>query len=314
MAAARHASRRRYVLLIVVLTAITLITMDTRNGRSGPLGAMGRAAHTVLSPVEGVVDGVSSSVSDWWHGVTDAGNLKRENRQLRDEVAALQGKARDGQRAVDDNTALRAYLKLSSLLQVKNVTGTIVNRDPGNFDPTLTIDKGTESGIAVDMPVMSPSGLVGKVIEAWRGGAKIRVLTDPAFAVGVQTPARPGAPATTGVATGQVGSRELTVEFDPGTKVRVGDDIVTSPLSDLFPPGIPVGTVSHVSEKAGGIGLVATIKPYVDLGGLRYVTVLLEGGQGSPPVFPATTTTTAPASTTTTTNPFVTTTTTVVGG
>ena len=91
MAGVRRASRRRSVLVVIVLTAITLITLDTRNGRSGPVGALGRAAHTLVSPVQGAVNDVASPVSDWWHGVTDSGNLKKENRDLKNQVAALQG-------------------------------------------------------------------------------------------------------------------------------------------------------------------------------------------------------------------------------
>src|ERR1700690_1420474 len=92
MAGARRASRRRYVLLVIVLTCLTLITLDTRNGRSGPLGALGRVAHQVVSPVQAAVDNDASPVSDWWDGVTNAGHLKRDNRRLQTEVAALKGK------------------------------------------------------------------------------------------------------------------------------------------------------------------------------------------------------------------------------
>jgi rod shape-determining protein MreC len=289
------------VLLVVVLTALTLITLDTRNGRTGPLGTLGRGAHTVVSPIEGLVSDIASPIGDWWSGVTDSGDLKEENRSLKNQVAALQGQERDAQHAIDENQALRAYLRLSSLLQVKNVTATIVNRDPGNFDPTLTIDKGTESGIAVDMAVMSPAGLVGKVLESWHGGAKIQVLTDPNYAVGVVLPAHGSSPAEQGIASGQVGSNELVVTgLLPGSKVKVGDRVATSPASHIAPPDIPVGEVTRVVEEPGGTSVTAYVKPYVDIGGLQYVTVL-EWVQGQPPAIPTTTTSTT---TTTVPNPF----------
>ena len=98
MAGARRASRRRYVLLLIVLTCLTLITLDTRNGRSGPLGAVGRVAHRIVSPVQGAVDDVARPVGDWWDGVTDSGDLKRENRELEEEIAALQRQADAGRR------------------------------------------------------------------------------------------------------------------------------------------------------------------------------------------------------------------------
>jgi rod shape-determining protein MreC len=309
MPAARRASRRRYVLLLIVLTCLTLITLDTRNGRSGSLGTMGRLAHRVVGPVEGAVDDVTRPVSDWWDGVVSSGDLKRKNRELEERIAALSGKQTQAEQAIKENSELKKSLALQNALLVKNVTGLIVGRDLGNFDPTLTIDKGSETGIAVDMPVIAPEGIVGKVIEVWNGGAKIQVLTDPDFSVGVQTPGHTGSPATTGIASGEVGSHDLTVEFDAGTRVVKNDAIVTSPQSTLFPSGLPVGTIRTATIQPGNTGVNATITPYVHLGALQHVTVLL-WAQGTPgPVLPTTTTTS-----TSTTSSSTSTSTTTVGG
>jgi rod shape-determining protein MreC len=318
MAGARRASRRRYVLLVIVLTCLTLITLDTRNGRSGPIGTLGGVAHRVLSPVQGAVDNVTQPIGDWWSGLTDSGHLKRDNRRLLEENARLRGKQTQAEAAINENSELKKSLALQNALLVKNVTGLIVGRDPGNFDPTLTIDKGSEVGISVDMPVIAPEGIVGKVIEVWNGGAKVQVLTDPNFAVGVQTPghgASPGqaaSPATTAVASGQNDSHDLTVQFDAGTRLVKGDPIVTSPQSTIFPVGLPVGTISGITNLPGNTGVSATITPYVHLGALQHLTVLLWPSGVPGPVLPTTTTTTTTTTVpggTTTTNPFATTTT-----
>jgi rod shape-determining protein MreC len=161
MPGAKRASRRRYVLLLIVLTCITLITLDSRNGRTGSLGAVGRVAHRIVSPVQGAVDDVARPVGDWWSGVVDSGDLKKKNRDLEQQVAALRGQQTAAAEAVKQNSDLKALLKLTDALLVKNVTGLIVGRSPGNFDPTLTIDRGSETGIAVDMPVIAPEGIVG---------------------------------------------------------------------------------------------------------------------------------------------------------
>jgi rod shape-determining protein MreC len=307
MAGARRASRRRYVIVLIVLTCLTLITLDSRNGRSGPFGAVGRVAHRIVSPVQGAVDSVTRPIGDWWDGVTNGGNLKRRNRDLEEQIAKLKGKETAADQATKENTDLKASLALQNALLVKNVTALIIGRDPGNFDPTLTIDKGSETGLSVDMPVIAPEGIVGKVIEVWKGGAKIQVLTDPNFSVGVQTPGHgAAAPATTGIASGQVGSHDLAVRFDAGTKVLPGDVIITSPQSTLFPSGLLVGQIATATNQPGNTGVNATITPYVNVGALQHVTVLLWAPGTPGPVLPTTTT-----STTTT---LATTTTTVAGG
>ncbi len=154
------------------------------------------------------------------------------------------------------------------------------------------------------MPVIAPEGIVGQVTEVWNGGANVQVFSDPDFAVGVQTPGHPGSPATTGIASGSAGTHDLTVEFAAGTKVRIGDPIVTSAQSTLFPAGLPVGTITSVTIQPGNTGVNATIKPYVNISELQHVTVLLWTPGTPGPVLPtttttATTTTTLPGSTST---------------
>jgi rod shape-determining protein MreC len=301
MPGARRASRRRYVLVVIVLTCLTLITLDSRNGRSGALGSVGGLAHRVVSPFQGAVNDVARPVGDWWDGVTNSGDLKKKNRDLEQQIAALRGQQTAAAEAIRENADLKASLRLQSLLLVKNVTASIVGSGEGNFDPTLTIDKGSNAGIALDMPVISPQGVVGKVINVWSTGATIQVITDPEFSVGVQTPGRKGSPATTGIASGVVGSHDLVVQFDAGTKVVVGDAIVTSARSTLFPSGLSVGVVTTVTNQPGNTGVDATIQPYVDISALQHLTVLLWAPGTPGPVLPTTTTTTTSTTTTTTT-------------
>src|SRR5690349_10915859 len=123
MPGAKRASRRRYVLLLIVLTCITLITLDSRNGRTGALGAVGRVAHRIVSPVQGAVDDVARPVGDWWSGVVDSGDLKKKNRDLEQQNAALRGQQTAAAEAIKQNSDLKALLKLTDALLVKNVTG-----------------------------------------------------------------------------------------------------------------------------------------------------------------------------------------------
>jgi len=291
------------VLVLVLLTSVTLITLDTRNGRSGPLGAVGRAAHTIVSPIEGAVSSVTRPVGDWWSGVIDSGSIKDENRRLQKRVAELEGEQRRAADALQQNRDLRNVLHLqqSFLDAARPIAARVIDRDPGNFESTLTIDRGTQDGIADGMPVVAPDGVVGHVIEVWRNGAKVRVLTDPDSAIAVRPITHP----VTGIAQGQEGSDEIVVDdFGARAPVHKGDEVVTANIANsVYPPDLPVGTVTEVEEQSAGLGLSARIKPYVNLGELQFVAVLRwVPGQG--PVATTTTTTT-----TTTTQPGASTTT-----
>jgi len=320
MVAARRASRRRYVLIIVVLTALTLITLDTRHGRTGVIGTLGRGAHTVVSPVERAVDSIASPISDWWHGLTQGAHLRSENRRLKEQIAQLQGKQHDAEIAISDDAELKRMLGLLNILTVKSVTGTVIGRDQGNFSPTLEIDRGSSSGIAKGMTAIAPDGLVGQVIDVGSQTATIRVLTDPLFNVGVQTLSRRGALPATAAASGQVASNELEATFQSPDVVRVGDLVRTAPSSVTFPPGIPVGRISTLVQPPDTNALNTTITPFVDIDALQHVTVLLWVYGQNPNVYSTTTTTTTttttptvPGATTTTLPGSITTTTTPSG-
>jgi rod shape-determining protein MreC len=290
----------------VVLTCVTLITLDTRSGRSGPLGAVGRAAHTIVSPVQGAISSVTRPVGDWWSGLVDSGSIKKENRELRRRVAELEGERQKAAVAAQLNEELQAQVDLRDrLLQPANpVTARVIDRDPGNFDSTLTIDRGTRDGVAEGMPVMAPNGVVGHVIEVWRNGAKVRVLTDPESAIAVRPIAHP----VTGIAQGREGSDEIVVDdFGARSGVEKGDEVVTANIrNSLYPPDLPVGEVTGVDEQSARLGLSARIRPFVDFGELQFVQVLRwVPGQGTvvTTTTTTTTTTTVPGASTTTSAP-----------
>ncbi len=304
MARPRGANRRRFVLALVVLTSLTLITLDSRSGRSGALGSVGRVAHTIVSPLARATNAVAGPIGDWWSGVIDSGKLKRENRRLRGQVAALKGEHDQARAALSQNDLLQQLLELNQTRlnsSARPIAARVVNRDPGNFQSTITIDRGQEAGIEKGMAVAVYGGVVGHVIDSWHGGAEVRVLTDPESAVAVRTVENPA----TGIAQGHAGSRELIVsDFDANAHVKRGDLVVTSDVANsVYPPDLTVGTITSVSVKPAGLGSVVRIKPAVDFDALEFVDVLRWVPGEGPVVVTTTTTTTSTTTTTTTTSP-----------
>jgi len=307
MATPRGANRRRFVLALLVLTSLTLITLDSRSGRSGPLGTVGRIAHDVVSPIERATNAVASPIGDWWSGLVDSGRLKRQNRSLRSQIAELKGKQQQALVALSENKLLDAELGLAQMLDSGHpIPARVLNGDPGNFQSTITIDRGQEAGIEKGMAVAAPDGVVGHVISSWRGGADVRLLTDPESAIAVRTLAH----AAVGIAQGQAGSPDLVAsDFATGAGLKKGDVVVTADVANsLYPADLTVGTVTSVDVQPAGLGLVVHIAPSVDFGTLDFV-VVLRWVPGEGPVVPITTTTTT--ATTTTTTPGTATTTTV---
>jgi rod shape-determining protein MreC len=298
MAVYRRTSRRRYVLLLVVLTSITLITLDRRNHDAGVLGAIGRTAHTLVAPVQRGVTAIARPVGNWFGGMFDSGSLNAENKRLRNQIADLQGQVRANNAAALENEQLKQVLRLPILANVPRTYARVIGRSPGNFESTATLNVGSRQGIVNDMPVIAFGGVVGRVVNVWRDGCTVLLANDSNFSVAVRI-TRVSAP---GVATGRTGASTMELDLDDNThatQVKTGDNVETSGFNgSSFPPGLQVGQVVAVRQQPGGQLPVIRVKPFVDFDRLDYVAIL-RWAPGQGPV--ASTTTTAPPTTTSTT-------------
>jgi rod shape-determining protein MreC len=263
-------SRTRFAVL--VLASVTLLTIGLRD--APVVREVREGASVVIGPVEGAVDTVTAPVRNAWHGVTDYDDLQRENDELRAQIEAAEA---DGVQASDAErqlAELSASLDLPWAGNVKTATARVVSGPRSNFSHAIEIDKGTDDGIAVGMPVVTGAGLVGRVSQATGGSSTVELLTDPEFRVGVRL-------ATTGdlgTARGQGRDDPLSVDsaISPGTKVAKGTGAVTSGVDrSAYPPGIPVGSVASSRQGSGGLALDLDLDPVVDVDQLSYVTVML---------------------------------------
>jgi rod shape-determining protein MreC len=309
MAGPGRGGRRRYVLVLLVLTSVTLITLDQRQGNSGPVGTLGRFAHRVVSPVSDLSSSALNPVSDWFDGVLHAGSLKRDNARLKRDLSAARIQVLRGEAALRENQLLSKLDGEPYLDAIKSVVGRVVTSSPGNFNRTITLDHGSEKGIQTGMPVVAADGLVGRVTQVWLGGCNVLLLDDSQFGVGVRMVRE----RTPGIAGGQAGRSTLNVEIGgplpPAKRPRIGELAETSGLQGTtFPPFIPVGTVLSVTVSDDGLSISVRLAPLVDVNNLEFVKVLLwtSGSPVPPALHSIATTTTKPktkTSSTTTTVP-----------
>ncbi|HEX5367390.1 MAG TPA: rod shape-determining protein MreC [Acidimicrobiales bacterium] len=256
---------------VLVLASVTLLAMGLRDV---PVVRDARsAAARVVDPVEGVVGTVTDPVRDAWHGVTDYDEVRRENDRLRERLAGVDSARIARSDAERQLAELSASLELPFAGDSPQVTARVVSGPRSNFSHAIEIDKGTDDGIAVGMPVVTGGGLVGRVDQATADSARVEVLSDPEFRVGVRL-ATTGA---LGTARGQGDDEPLVVDssISPSTKVPRGTGVVTSGVDrSAFPPGVPVGTVAATRKGPGGLALELDVQPLADVDQLSYVTVL----------------------------------------
>lgn len=253
MPAYRRGGGRRYVLALLVLSAITLVTLDSRSGDSGPLGFLGRAAHEVVSPVAEGVHAVTRPVGDWFDGLTSAGSLKKDNDRLRATLADMQSKVRRADAALQENRRYKELLDLPIPEGAEAVTANVILGPSGNYESTMTIDKGSHAGIALGMPVVAAEGLVGRVVDVWSGGAKVLLLTDAHSGVSV----RMVRSRLIGEAGGRSGKETLVLDLvEPAASAAT--DATTTTTSTTVADGAAAGTASSTSTSMVPVGATSS--------------------------------------------------------
>ena len=258
-------------LAVLVAASVTLVVVGLRD--MPVVRDVREGAASITDPVEGAVDTVTSPVRNAWHGITDYEDLREENARLRadaEEAEAAEVTASDAERQLAD---LSLVLDLPYATDLPEVVARVVSGPRSNFSHAVEIDKGSDAGIAVGMPVATGAGLAGRVTQVTASSATVDLITDPEFRVGVRL-------ATTGdlgTARGQGRGDPLAVDssISPRAQIVEGTGVVTSGVDrSAFPPGIPVGAVASTRQGSGGLALELVVDPLVDFDRLSYLTVL----------------------------------------
>ncbi len=271
-------NRRRTILILLILSSITIITLDSRGGDSGAGAKVRNAARDVFAPVQDGVDQVISPIESWWDGVTRAGSIKDENARLRRQLQAEKGRVAAAQAAINEIRALKKLADLPFATDIPGIEAQIILGSPGNFEATVGLNKGTDDGLAVDQPVVSGRGLLGRVARASGQRSTVLLLTDRESGVNLRD-ARTG---VLGVLNGRPGSRMQQLDLDARVadiehqhQIEQGDLLVTAGSQEgPFPPDIPVARVVSVTRAPGELIYRVTIRLLADPSTTEFVRVL----------------------------------------
>jgi len=283
--------RRRAVLGLLVGLSLVLLTAYFGESAGGGLHSLQRGVLSVLAPVQ---EGASRALKpfrdlygwfdDTIHARGQRDKLKKERDQLRREVIGASAAQRE-------NAQLRRLVGLDhsdSLSAYQPVTSRVIGRSPTVWYATITVDKGSSSGIRVDQPVVNGDGLVGKVTAVTPGASQVTLITDHTSGVSAKVVAptvTDSANGFTGIVQSAVGNPgDLLLDFVPRrARILKGDRIVTAGsrstrLESLFPPGIPIGTITKVDEQELSLYQRVHIRPFADLSRMDFVQVLVPNG------------------------------------
>ena len=275
---------RRSVLIALLLACATLITLDFHGGTASPVEPARRAVGEVFGPVESAAAGAVrplTAVPDWFRSRQsmrhEIATLAAENSDLRHQVVTSDV---DRNRLAEYDGLTSAASTLGQALVPARVVGIGATQ---SFSRTVTIDAGSQAGVAPDQTVVSADGLVGRVLRVSRTTATVLLLVDAESVVG----GRIGENMKMGFLHGRGdlgrGGR-LDLELVDDTVVPAKGDVVVTWGSQGGAPyvtGVPVGRVTQVFSSLRQTSQRAVIEPFVDFGALDVVGVVVPSGTAS---------------------------------
>jgi rod shape-determining protein MreC len=272
----RTRSTRGLVILLVV-ASLVIITVDYREGSSGPLARVSEGLHSVVIPMQEGVSKVFHPVAAFFGALAHLpSNQQKIERQQR-EIDALNAEHVQYEAALKKLQGYEALLGVAKSYDFTTVGADVVGNGVSNFDWTIEIDKGSNAGIKVDMPVLAASGLVGRVIDVTPFGSQVMLITN--FDSYVAT--RLVDSQQTGLLQGQGRGDLVMSSIAQSTEIIRNEPVVTSGYSGgLYPSDVPVGTVSSVSVDPTTGDKRVTVTPDVDFSSLDVVLVITEFNGG----------------------------------
>ena len=192
---------------------------------------------------------------------SDKKSVMEENERLKERVGELTLELGSYSEAVRENERLRELLGFRERSGYDAVSAEVVARDPNNWTGAFLMNRGTEAGIEEGAAVCSSRGLIGKVTESSEGRSAAMVITHPAFKTGAMIRGL----RINGIVTGQGQDRLKMLYLPLDSEIELGQIVVTSGFSRVFPKGIVIGEVISVDKSRSGLYKYAVLKPSAGL-------------------------------------------------
>lgn len=238
------------------------------------LNVFDKAVLRVSSPLQAAVSWVIEGVGGMWNRYVWLVDVEEENDELRAENDRLRRELAEARRRSHHTEVLEDLVALRRETPAETVGARVVASTVNPYFRVVRVGLDRGDGVEPGMAVLNADGLVGRVHHAYGDYSDVLLTTDPQSSVDVTVPRTGGRGVLTGV--GAESSYACKIEYlERGEEVQVGDVVVTSGLGGVFPPGIPVGTVSEVTTKEYELYQEVEVKPAVDFSSLQRVLVVL---------------------------------------
>lgn len=276
-----NSTRKIWALIFVLVSVFCLIFFAARGRFATPVSS--GIVSVILSPFQRAVAWVGTQVHYVASDIYDIATVHEQNKMLRSEVEELRIQNVQASEFAAENERLRALLDYrQSAMQFDLLAARVIGRESATWSEMIVVNRGSMDGVANNMAVVTPHGLVGHVTEAGLTSSKVQLILDPRSSVGtlVQRPQS----RVTGILEGDLNNPTMPrmVNIPKTADVAEGDVIVTSGFGGIYPKGIVVGLVTTLLNEPGGLLKYAVIETAVDFQKLEDVAIILESREAPP--------------------------------
>jgi len=262
----------------VILLATQVRRPDTATGES--MSLVRAWVVQIFVPGEKAITSVGSGIENLWKNYIDLRGVREQNEELKAQLDRLRLEQVSLAEDASQARRLQALLGFKQKFISQTVAAEVIGSTGTDHSRAFTIDKGSKDGIKVDMPVITPKGIVGKVNKVFSGhSAQVLQINDASSGAGVML----GRSRLRAVMRGTSSGIPEIMHVMADEKIEPGETVVSSGGDQIYPPGLPVGTVqSTAPDPEGGPFMVVRVKPAANLDKVDEVLVITQVSEKEP--------------------------------
>ena len=255
-------------LFICVLISVVLLVLGGMG--IGLVSGLRGVAQTITAPVRELGSYIASPFVGLSNVVTNLTSDQQTLLELREENERLRTRNVELEEAAQDTQRLQELLDLKSSYNLESKAARIISGSSDSWSRSVTIDKGEDSGLTVNMPVTCSVGVIGQIIDTSATTSTVRLITDESSSVAAMVQSSRAHGMLQGSVSGELKLELVSCDLD----VSVGDVVVTSGLGGVFPKGLPLGMVKSVEASEGALYYTIVVEPFAHSNNLEEVLVI----------------------------------------
>lgn len=269
---------KAFVIALITVVLIALIGFSAIPG--SPLSGLTKPVSIIIDPIQSVFQKIGTKISDFYSAIAEGMEIRKENEQLRAEIAELEYQVQQGEEARIRWEELKTAFSIQDTFENYHIHGaSILTRESDEWFSVIRVNVGTDTGIDVGKAsyavVDARMNLVGRVMSTDVNSSKILPILHEGFMVSAKVNVVNGAIV---LVTGDIILKNeglcLVTRIPSNIVLNPGDELVTSGEGGLFPAGIPIGVIESF-DNSDPNNPTATLRPYVEISSIKDVFIMV---------------------------------------